>query len=658
MTSRLVLVRTAPEAPATAPGQTVVVIDTAWRPDPQSRPDLLALAPAVHRALAARDPFTDARVLLDAWAAAVDLDGATTVDGVAWWYRHRLTLWLGLSSHLHWLAVLDELRAETWPSEAIAVPAAEPSLLEVARLLAARDGLEVEVADAPPDAEDQDAATGSTGRPPLWAKALRRLGGSPEQTRGRELDRRRQVLDARVATLREEGGGHLLVLMAASVAQAADLPEGSRLVDPFLEPVARACAGTRLDPVTLLLGVGPEDDTTWPSVEANPRCLPESALEAFWGRTDDVARARQDGAAVAAAVAALPLVPMTASGVDVSGLVRDRLARIERRRLPKTLTLGRRAARMMADLQPAALLLINEYNRREYVVAARSTGIPSFAVQHGIIYPGHVGYVLRRTPGVVRPTRTFVFGDYEADVLRRHGGYSEDEVEVTGAPRIAFVAGGLQSPIDPEQRDDVRRRLGVAPGDRLLVISTTHEPMHRRFYWANCLDVLLDGPLPGVHLVFKQHPSERDDGGYQALVDGIARRAGIAAPPTTVVRDIDLYTLLRAADAHLGLFSTVLTDAVAAGTPNLVATTQARQDLLGYVEAGVAVPVSTTAELREALRGCTPASPAARLRFLDQHMRPGDAPARIRDAILAATAGPHALADTGSRVPPLPVRDS
>ena len=49
---------------------------------------------------------------------------------------------------------------------------------------------------------------------------------------------------------------------------------------------------------------------------------------------------------------------------------------------------------MMTDLRPAALLLINEYNRREFVVAARSAGLPSFAVQHGIIYPGHVGYVL------------------------------------------------------------------------------------------------------------------------------------------------------------------------------------------------------------------------------------------------------------------------
>ena len=64
-----------------------------------------------------------------------------------------------------------------------------------------------------------------------------------------------------------------------------------------------------------------------------------------------------------------------------------------------------------------------------------------------------MGYVHRRSQSLVLPTRTFVFGTYEADVLRRDGGYLEDEVAVTGAPRIAFVAGGdLEAPLDPELR--------------------------------------------------------------------------------------------------------------------------------------------------------------------------------------------------------------
>jgi hypothetical protein len=641
MTARLVFVPTIDEAPAPEPQQMVVVLDTSWRPDDDSRPDLLPLGPAVRRVLTVRDPFSDAQFLLDEWAETVDLDQVTSVDGVAWWYRHRLAIWLTIANYLHWRAILDEIASESWPTQTLVVPSADQSLVDVARLLAIRDGLTLELSSDPsPSALPAGAPPARTPRHEMWNRILRRLGRHPEQARARELRRRRAVLSARVAALREEGGGQLLVLVAPVVAQAADLVDGSHRVDPFLEPIVRACVGTRLEPVMLALATGRGDDATWPSIEANARSLPEFALADFWSKPGDKAAAKRIGAEIADRVAALPPVPMMDGGVDFSGLVRDRLELLERGSLPFSLMLVRRAERMIADLKPAGLILYNEYNRRDFVVAARSAGVPAFAVQHGIIYPGHMGYVQRRSENLVLPTRTFVFGPYEADVLRRHGGYTEDEVAVTGPPRIAFVAGGdLERPLAAASREEVRRGLGVVPGERLLVVSTTHEAMHRRFYWANCLDQLLDGPLPGIHLVFKQHPAEHDDGGYRALVEGISRRAGVAPPSVTVVRDIDLYTLLRAADAHLGLFSTVLTDAVAAGTPNLVATTQARRDLLAYVEAGVAVPVSSNAELREALRTCEPPRPAARTAFLARHMAAGDAPARIRDAILKATEG-------------------
>ena len=95
--------------------------------------------------------------------------------------------------------------------------------------------------------------------------------------------------------------------------------------------------------------------------------------------------------------------------------------------------------------------------------------------------------------------------------------------------------------------------------------------------------------------------------------------------PISVVRDIDLYRLLRAADAHLGLHSTVLTDAVMAGTDNLIARVEASGDLLGYVAAGVARPVTRVADLRAALDHPQPAHPAARRTFIEDHFRPGEA---------------------------------
>ena len=152
-----------------------------------SRPGPLALGPAVQRALAVRDPFTDARLLLDSWAAEVDLDTVTSVDGVAWWYRHRHAIWLGIARNLHWLAVLDELATECWPTQTLVVPSSDRSLVEVAGLLAARDGLTLELAgDRTQPTPKVSAAPAGARRPEIWGRVLRRLGRHPEQgTRAR-----------------------------------------------------------------------------------------------------------------------------------------------------------------------------------------------------------------------------------------------------------------------------------------------------------------------------------------------------------------------------------------------------------------------------------------------------------------------------------------
>ena len=75
-------------------------------------------------------------------------------------------------------------------------------------------------------------------------------------------------------------------------------------------------------------------------------------------------------------------------------------------------------------------------------------------------------------------------------------------------------------------------------------------------------------------MVFEVRPRV-DEIEYSALLTGLATAGGYEPPPISVIRDIDLYRLLRAADAHLGMHSTVLTDAVVVGTPNLIATVDA-----------------------------------------------------------------------------------
>jgi hypothetical protein len=153
------------------------------------------------------------------------------------------------------------------------------------------------------------------------------------------------------------------------------------------------------------------------------------------------------------------------------------------------------------------------------------------------------------------------------------------------------------------------------------------------------LERIVGGSLPNVHLVFKLHPGERDDGPYRGLIEGLAGAGGYDAPPVSVLRDVDLLGLLRTADGHLGLHSTVLTDAVAAGTMNLIAMTDAHADILGYVEAGVAIPIRSRPELLAALDASVTPVEATRRAFLEQHLRPGPAGPRVAAEIIAAIDG-------------------
>ena len=224
-----------------------------------------------------------------------------------------------------------------------------------------------------------------------------------------------------------------------------------------------------------------------------------------------------------------------------------------------------------------------------------------------------------------------MFGSYERDLLIGGGGYDPATVIVTGSPR----AHPDDTPVvtSPGERDDVRAELGVADGDRLLVVSAARNPIGDEMHAVSAVARLLDGPLPGVHVAIKLHPEEQGGEHYERLLAGLSSVGGYAPASVSLIRDIDLYRLLRSADAHLGLYSTVLTDAVLTGTPNMVAVGQAYADIIGYVAAGVAVPVRSVDDVRAFMAAPLAPAPTDRARFLEVHYRRGDAIGRIATAI-------------------------
>lgn len=634
------------------PSVRLVVTDTTSTPPPSEAANRLLIRDVADRILAERDLFAEARDYLDSWATASGIVETMAVEGTSFWYYVRLGQWMWLVDRLLDAAIVDALLAAVHPSAVEVDPDVAPGLAAAARAAAARDGLGFRGADVSQDAAGgaTDVTDEATARSPSPAPApptaaapgsggLARILGRIRRAAGRgpvdENARRRAIVVARLERFAADPGRLLVVL--AHARQRVETADGSRLINPYLGPIERALRGSRLDPIGIETAVRLADPA-WDRIEADDHLLPADALsialqveqrttrEVTSGQTP-----REEAQAILDEIATIA-TPLLVDGVDLAPELVGRIVEQARRILAGKVRGYRQIRGLLRSLRPSGVLLADEYHRQEWLAAARAEGVASAAVQHGLIYRWHNGYVHRdRPPSLRLPDRTYVFGDWERRLLTSTSVYRDSEVTVGGSPRLDLVRD------EAADTAAVRKRLGVADGDRLLVLSATWGPLYRTYLYPIALARLFDRPLPRVHLVVKLHPSERDEGPYRAVIEGMARAGGFAPPPITVVQDIDLYGLLAAADAHLGIHSTVLTEAVATATLNLIADHARNADLLGYVEAGVATPVRTGADVLRALDAPRDreAAAAARQRFLDDHFEPGNASERIAADLLA-----------------------
>ena len=615
-------------AGSVAPGTRVVVLDETWSSAEDGDPDVVPIHRILARALVAADGF-QALPLIDDWAEAAGLVDELTIDGIAWWYRIREGMVGWLHQRLIWRAVLDDLEGSDRIGS-VRIPEAETALIDVARG-SGIDRVEVvtgPAADAPTTAAA--SAPASSGLRGL----LRRVLPSAESDAPTSPPPSARLgaigdLDARVERLK--GGHRLLVLSNTGIHEAAGLDGASRrAADPLLGPVIDRLRSEGEHPIVLALGVDHRDAERWAAAADDPDVLPASVLATRWGRSEDTAGGVEEASD---RLSRSDMPRLAVGGCDFTDAAIAEIRRMLRSTVATSIRQVPRVSRALEELRPSAIVLTHEGIRTPWLIGARRAGIPIHAVQHGVIYPAHPGYRHPRDARWPLPDTTFVFGPYERDVLTEVGGYLPTEVEVSGSPR---VDDGAASTADASERAAIRRELSVGPEDRLLLISTTFSPLGRT-YLLNAFRAVLGGPLPGIHLLFKQHPGETDDGPYRALIEGMAVAGGWTAPRISVVRGRELYQLLHAADAHLGSFSTVLTDAVVTGTSNLIADTDPAIDVLGYVAAGVARPVGSPRDLLAALADGRPMHVDARAAFLERHFRPGDAVARIVARIGSAT---------------------
>ncbi len=567
----------APPAPAPADDELVVVLDTTWIPRPDQRqPNVVGLRELAEGVMTRRYLNADATALLNAWVEASDVVSALTLEGVSFWYGARLGHWLWLVDRLLWLDVVDDLlRTNPGVRELVFDAGADASLVAAARLVSERDGLTIGgEASSPPPTADAPAADPPTAAAAKPASPPRRptsfIGRLRWRFRPPEPERRRRLVAKRLHTIAAEPAGRLLVVQA-HVLQRIDTAAGPRFINPYLGPVLDRLRSGRLDPFEVdLRTTMAGSDEQWASIESRDRrrSLPIDVVSTLGVRTTGAVKPRDEARARADRILA-KAAPLEVSGVDLGPdlalVAADRASSLARRIVDVD-----RIRALLRRTHAEGILLADEYHRQDWLAAAAAEGVPVAAVQHGVIAPLHTGYVHRTRPPELRlPGRTYVFGTWEQDVLTRASVYRPEEVVVGGSPRLDLVGSATGAASSPG--DDVRGELGVAPGDRMIVLSGTWGRQERRFHYPIALAQLFDAPLERVHVVVKLHPSEKDEGPYRTIIEGLAAAGGFAPPPVTVVQTIDLYRLLAAADAHLGIHSTLLTEAVATGTPNMLA---------------------------------------------------------------------------------------
>ncbi len=138
----------APTTTSAAAGDDVriAVLDTTWTPTTAEVADgrLISVRDAAAPILASVDLLTEATRLLDAWVGATTVIDDMTIDGTSIWYYVRLHDHGWLQQRLLWVLIVDSVVRAVGPSRIEIADGADPVLIEIAPLVAAREGVTFE----------------------------------------------------------------------------------------------------------------------------------------------------------------------------------------------------------------------------------------------------------------------------------------------------------------------------------------------------------------------------------------------------------------------------------------------------------------------------------------------------------------------------------
>jgi len=286
-------------------------------------------------------------------------------------------------------------------------------------------------------------------------------------------------------------------------------------------------------------------------------------------------------------------------GMELGRFFLPRLEFIIRDYLWKSACWLEAAQRLVGARRPAALVLTYETGTlsRALVHACRVAGVPTLGLQHGAFSAATDDYV--KAPhnhlACFTPDLTAVWGERFRQVMLGESAYREEEVVVTGNPRMDFLF-RARSLLDKEV---LCRKYGLDPGRRLVLVAPTEtigrtRHLAKERFFAAALTA--QGALGDCQWVVKLKPGADSKGYYQEML----RQAG---SPGMVLTEEDLYPLLVAAEVVVTPPSSIAIEALIVGKPVVYVVFADAEDYFPHLTRLQAViPVHDPAELAAAIQ--------------------------------------------------------